>query len=295
VVVCPGEQDRRSGKRAIHQFTSQVVGNVPVTSSVRRLDLLLPPSASFEILPGQFFMIRTGMTLWPLLRRPFSILSSDPPGHGKKRRVSILFRVVGQGTRLMAEWQRGQSVDMIGPLGRGYTLPESSGTVLMLAGGLGIASLFGLAESILLKQGAPLVWVCIGGKTGEEILMKSELEEMGAEVEVTTEDGSMGMHGLLTQWLERLDTQMRMAALTKSPGLAVYACGPFEMLARVAAITRMLPLPCQVSLEARMACGVGACLGCAVKTRQRGYQMVCKAGPVFDAREIDWEATCRLF
>jgi dihydroorotate dehydrogenase electron transfer subunit len=178
---------------------------------------------------------------------------------------------------------------MIGPLGRGYALPKQLGTLVMIAGGIGLASLFGLAESILLrrKQWEVLVWM--GGKSSADIVMRRELEDMGARVWVTTEDGSLGTTGLVTQMLEREGPHLANHATTM-----VYACGPFDMLARVAAITQGLSLPCQVSLEARMACGVGACLGCVVLGRDKAYRLVCKDGPVFDAQEIDWEKTGRL-
>lgn len=283
------DSDYGSVEAKIYQLSGRVVKNRPISPSTYRLDLSLPVPTSFRILPGQFFMIRTSQNFDPLLRRPFSILSVNPLNHASHRRLSILFRVVGQGTRLMAGWSQGQLVDMTGPLGRGYTLSEDPATLVMIAGGLGIASLFGLAESILLRQERRDVRVYIGGQSKEDILMKSELEAMGARVKVTTEDGSMGTMGVVTQWLE-----MEGPHLAKDGSTAVCACGPFEMLARVATITQRFSLPCQVSLETRMACGMGACLGCAVRTRDRGYQMVCREGPVFDAREIDWERTGRL-
>jgi len=263
--------------------------NRPVSPSTYRLDLSLPVLESFRFLPGQFFMIRTGSGFDPLLRRPFSTLSTDHSRDEGRRRLSILFRVVGRGTRLMAGWKQGQPVDIMGPLGSGYTIAKHVRTVVMVAGGIGIASLFGLAQSILLGKNRLDVRIYIGGKSKEDILMKPELEGMGARVEVTTEDGSMGANGVVTHWLE-----METPRLAKDGNTAVYACGPFKMLARVASITQRVSLPCQVSLESRMACGVGSCLGCAVSTRRKGYQLVCKEGPVFDVGAIDWDSIERL-
>ncbi len=283
------DSDHRSIDRKIYQFTARVVRNQPISPATYRLDLSLPGADCLGISPGQFFMIRTGPNLDPLLRRPFSVLSMDHAGDAGQRRISILFRAVGQGTRLMARWSQGEPVDMVGPLGRGYTLPAQLRTVVMIAGGLGIASLFGLAEAVLRRERRREVWVYIGGESKRDILMKSELEDMGARVEVTTEDGSMGKMGLVTHRFEAEGLR-----LTKNGNTAVYACGPVEMLARVATITQRVSLRCQVSLETRMACGMGSCLGCAVRTRDRGYQMVCKEGPVFDVTEIDWESTKRL-
>jgi dihydroorotate dehydrogenase electron transfer subunit len=272
------------------QLTAQVVENETIScQTYRRIVLSVPPGGGFEVLPGQFFMIRTNPGFHPLLRRPFSILSLR---HLKKMgqiHMSILFRTVGEGTRLMAEWTYGHSVDMIGPLGRGYSLPKDTETVVIIAGGLGIASLFGLVESIFRRSQRPEVLVYIGAKSAKDILMRAELEDLGAQVEVTTEDGTAGRKGMVTHWVES-----EVSDFAEKGNTVVYACGPLTMLAAIAKTTHRVSLPCQVSLETRMACGMGSCLGCAVRTRDRGYQMVCKEGPVFDAREIDWEREERL-
>ncbi|NIO05235.1 MAG: dihydroorotate dehydrogenase electron transfer subunit [Proteobacteria bacterium] len=278
----------KSLETRIFQFTGEVVENRLVSSSTHRIDLSIPHRDSLRVKPGEFFMIRTGPFLDPLLRRPFSVHSMGRLG-ARVERLSILFRVVGQGTQLMATWRKGQPVDMVGPLGRGYRIPEDLGTVAMVAGGLGIASLFGLAQSILQRKKGADVRICIGGNSKTDILMKPELESMGAKVNVTTEDGSIGMRGVATDWLEAESLQ-----LASERDTVVYACGPLGMLAKVNTVTERFSIPCQVSLEARMACGVGSCLGCAVKARDQGYHMVCKDGPVFDADEIDWERTKRL-
>jgi dihydroorotate dehydrogenase electron transfer subunit len=149
---------------------------------------------------------------------------------------------------------------------------------------MGIASLFGLAEWVLREKDAIDIHIGIGAKSKEDILMTQELEAMGARVEVTTEDGSMGTKGLISDWFAD-----QIPLLAGNKNATIYACGPLEMLAKVSAMIQKVSLVCQISLEARMACGVGACLGCAVKTREKGYQLVCKSGPVFDASEIDWE------
>lgn len=278
-----------SQKGRISQFIAHVAENRPISASTYRLDLALPSLDSLRVYPGEFFMIRISPGLDPLLRRPFSLHSIGSFKSKRQQRLSILFRTVGRGTHLMAAWTRGKPVDMIGPLGRGYTVPEGLRTGIMIAGGLGIASLFALAESIVLKGKATHVRAYLGGKSKPDVLLKKELEDMGATVNVTTEDGSLGTRGLITRLLEREGPQ-----LAKDSETMVYACGPLEMLAKVAAITQELSIPCQVSLEARMACGVGSCLSCVVRTRDEGYQLVCKNGPVFDASRIDWKNTERL-
>lgn len=285
----PPDLNQRPVESKPDHITGEIVRRRIISAETFLLDLSLPVDDSFRIAPGQFFMIKTGPGYDPLLRRPFSVFSLGRMMDGMHRRISILFRAVGRGTDLMATWSCGHAVDMVGPLGRGYTVPEGLRSVALIAGGLGIASLFALAEWILQRRRRPEVWVYLGGKSKRQILAKATLERMGARVRVTTDDGSMGTQGLVSDRWESL--AHRLAEHGKS---AVYACGPLEMLAAVARITAELSLPCQVSLEARMACGMGSCLGCAVRTKDGGYKMVCKDGPVFDARQIHWGKTGRL-
>jgi dihydroorotate dehydrogenase electron transfer subunit len=270
----------------IRQLTARVLDNRPVSRRAYRLDLVMPASDPVQIQPGQFFMIRTSPGFDPLLRRPFSVFGFRPVGEQGESRLSILYQVVGRGTELMTGWNKGQPVHMVGPLGTGFTVPESARHVLMMAGGIGIAPLFGLAEWVLREAEGVHVRICVGGRSSEDVLMTHELSVLGAQVEVTTEDGSMGMKGLVTDWFKE-----KASHLAREGNTMVYACGPLAMLVAVSTLTHRLALPCQVSIEARMACGVGSCLGCAVKTREKGYQLVCKAGPVFDVMDIDWENT----
>jgi dihydroorotate dehydrogenase electron transfer subunit len=272
-----------------NRVIAQVLENRPVSTLAYRLDLSLPVTASGEIAPGQFFMVRTSTGHDPLLRRPFSVFSTNYVDGENRMHLALLYRIAGKGTRLMAEWSAGRLVDMVGPLGRGFRIREDVQTRILVAGGLGIASLFGLAESLLRMGKGSGILFYIGARTREEILMKPELESRGVRVEVTTEDGRMGRGGLVTTCFEA-----DAPRLAGGGNASIDACGPFEMLVRTAKIARRYSLPCQVSLESRMACGLGACLGCPVKTRDRSYSMVCKDGPVFDADEIDWEGTGKL-
>ncbi|MBI5199762.1 MAG: dihydroorotate dehydrogenase electron transfer subunit [Nitrospirae bacterium] len=246
--------------------------------------------------PGQFFMIKVGRNNDPLLRRPLSIhrlISADT--------VQILYRVRGKGTRVLSKRVLGERLDILGPLGKGFEIPSQINEAILVAGGVGIAPLFPLAEE--LKRAGKSIKLFIGGKNREDILCEDDFRSLGLEIYISTEDGSYGKGGLVTDILEdyiqtpdsRLQTQM-------------YACGPKLMLKVVSEIARFYSLPCYVSLEERMACGIGACLGCAVKTRvqsselrvkgknsrlrtpdSRLYRLVCKDGPVFNAEEIDWD------
>ena len=281
----PTDRNNDSMDSEARQFTAHVLENRPLSPVAYRLDLSLPALKSLGGSPGQFFMVRTTQGFDPLLRRPFSILSVD----GVHRRLSLLFRTVGRGTHLMAQWPPGWPVDMLGPLGRGYTLPHDRQNVIMIAGGIGIASLFGLAEYMMTCGIPSHLRVCIGGKSRDDILLKPDLENMGVQVDVTTEDGSLGTRGVVTDWLEK-----EGPSLSKKGKPMIYACGPIGMMARVASVAQHLSLPCEVSLESRMACGVGSCLGCAFKGPDQGYRLVCSDGPVLDARKIDWKETGRL-
>jgi dihydroorotate dehydrogenase electron transfer subunit len=223
----------------------------------------------------------------PLLRRPFSIHKAD----GKQGRIEILYEVVGEGSAALSQRKAGEVLDIIGPLGRGFALntpSENSGKdIVLVAGGMGVAPLFFLAqklqESLAKKKNRSRICVLIGAKTSNHILCASELRRLGGHVSIATDDGSLGFRGKVTALLRRiLDT--------RGCGVSnIYACGPHPMLSALSKLAHIYAIPAQVSLEAHMACGFGACLGCAVATID-GYKRVCKEGPVFNAEEIVWGA-----
>ena len=195
--------------------------------------------------------------------------------------IEVLYEVVGKGTELLSRKRPGDTVDVIGPLGNGFSVQRTARsaqrTAVLVAGGIGVAPLVALAEE--LKKKKIRTMVIIGAKTKSHILCEDEFKSLGCEVKITTEDGSKGTRGLATDLLR--NTQYAIPN-------TLYACGPAAMLKSVAKIAEAKRVPCQVSVEERMACGVGACLGCPVKVKIGGYKMVCKDGPVFDAKEIAW-------
>jgi dihydroorotate dehydrogenase electron transfer subunit len=226
--------------------------------------------------PGQFLMIRVGSGLDPFLRRPFSIsgVAED--------RFHVLYRVVGKGTGLMTGLRGGERLWVLGPLGRGFVSPGKSAHPLAVGGGIGIAPLVFLCQFFRDKK----VTLMTGFRSARDIIPPERMTGENPDFLIATDDGSKGHHGPVTDLLEAL--------IRKNPTeVAVYACGPKPMLRRVAETALAQKIPCQVSLEAYMACGLGACQGCAVKGSARSgrtYFHVCKEGPVFEAEEIDWEA-----
>jgi len=224
--------------------------------------------------PGQFAMVRCGDGPTPLLRRPLSFARIGADS------VTMVVRAVGSGTRWLQVVQAGAEVDLIGPLGHGFGAPGDAAAALLVGGGIGVPPLLAQAEALARQGVAGPVTACVGGRGAADVVLVEELREAGAEVYVATEDGSVGTRGLVTAPLT--------AALERVAGPArIYACGPEGMLAAVARLAATRDeVACEVSLEAHMCCGVGACLGCAVTTADGGHVHVCADGPVFPAERI---------
>ncbi|MEE8574997.1 MAG: dihydroorotate dehydrogenase electron transfer subunit [Thermodesulfobacteriota bacterium] len=265
---------------------AEILYNKPVTSTHRVMGLKwkCPP-----VRPGQFVMLKPNKDYDPLLRRPFAVYSVLG---GRKKTLSgtgieILYKVVGKGTGIMDGLTRGEKVDLLAPLGNGFSPPDRNKKLVLVAGGIGIASFKLLA---LLNPGAVLLY---GARGKSEVALAKALKVPGLKIKIATEDGSVGRRGLVTDLLKDETTH----------NTVVYACGPTGMLKAVAGVASEQELSCFVSLERSMACGVGACLGCAVKTLNAsaeraggacgcgggGLKMVCSDGPVFDSSCIDWE------
>lgn len=225
---------------------------------------------------GQFVMLRVSDGLDPLLRRPFGIYRVMSGGKG----VELLYQVVGKGTRILSLKRPGERLGLLGPLGNGFTMPPKAAKVVLVAGGMGIVPLYPFAHEV---RGAVLLY---GTRDAAQASVAGDFKELGCPVRHATEDGSLGVKGYVTELLKDELTRDAM----------VYACGPAPMLKAVAAIAGAAGARCYVSLERSMACGIGVCLGCAVKGRVHAdaenklYKMVCSDGPVFESGEIDWEA-----
>ena len=233
------------------------------------------PKIAKKAYPGQFVNVKISPDSDPLLRRPFSIQGV------RGSSIKILYEVVGLATRILSEKKAGEYLDIIGPLGNGFSCQLSAVSrqrSILVAGGMGAAPLVFLAEKI--KKGKTLV--LIGAKTEGQILCEKDFRGLGCVVKIATDDGSKGFQGKITELLEKI----LLSTINHQPS-AIYACGPRPMLKAITQISKKYKIPAQISLEEHMACGIGACLGCAIKTIN-GYRRVCKEGPVFKADEISW-------
>jgi dihydroorotate dehydrogenase electron transfer subunit len=255
--------------------TGHIVSNERDTDLYFRLVLRASQIAPL-VQPGQFVHVRILPLKESLLRRPFSVfqVSGDT--------LSILYKTIGRGTEVLSRMRPGEELSLIGPLGHGFTVPPSGGEMpLLVAGGYGMAALY------LLAQRSPQTGTAfVGGRRRVDILCEAEFRALGWEVRVTTEDGSHGEKGLVTQAL--LAELKRPAAQRK-----LFACGPTPMLKAVGRLAAEFDLPAELSLDEHMGCGIGVCLTCVVPVKTGDgweYQRTCTEGPVFDSRQIAWEA-----
>jgi dihydroorotate dehydrogenase electron transfer subunit len=262
--------------------TTMLEQNVPIVSNERETDayfrlVVRAPQIATLVQPGQFAHLRIPPLREALLRRPFSIFQAT------EDTFSVLYKTVGKGTNVLAQMQAGEELGVIGPLGHGFTVPAPGGDVpLLVAGGYGMAALH------LLAQRSPQRGIVfVGGRRRVDILCEAEFRALGWEVRVTTEDGSHGQKGLVT---EPLLEELRRGAR----GRKLFACGPTPLLKAVGRIAVELNVPAELSMDEHMCCGVGVCLTCVIPVKAGAaweYQRACTEGPVFDARAIAWDAT----
>ena len=217
--------------------------------------------------PGQFVQVLVpGKTL----RRPISVCDVCDDT------IRLVFEIRGEGTEIMSKTRLGESINIIAPLGKGFDIAPEKRTVF-IGGGIGVPPMLYSA-----RQCGSNATVINGFRNKDAMILSEDFEKAGCRLVVTTDDGSFGIHGFVTQPLAGIigDTDM------------ICACGPIPMLRNIAKMAEEHGVPCQVSLEQRMACGVGACLGCAVAIKDKEgktmYKHVCKDGPVFDSREVAW-------
>ncbi len=250
------------------QVAASVTSNSEVVPGVYLIWLESPQIAS-AAQPGQFVMVGCGEE--SLLRRPLSIHQLG------KAKLALLFSVVGKGTHWLAQCQAGDTIDLLGPLGNGYSIHPDSHNLLLVAGGIGIAPLCFLAQEAL-NQGCS-VTILLGASTATQ-LYPSDLLPREAELVIATEDGTNGKKGMITDLLPDFARRADQ----------IFACGPSSMYRAMATQGQQLleAKSVQVSLEMRMGCGLGICYGCTLRTK-RGLKQVCKDGPVFELDDIYWD------
>lgn len=229
------------------------------------------PKIAEEAKPGQFVGVKCDNFT---LRRPISICEID----AENGSLRLVFEIRGVGTEWLANKNVGDCIDLLGPLGNGFMISKTDKPAVFVGGGIGVPPLLAAAEPYGTNATAIL-----GFRSANAVILDKDFENQGAAVTVCTDDGTYGFHGLVTTPLNE-----RLAA---APCSVVYACGPKPMLKAIAALCDEKNIPCYVSMEERMACGVGACLSCVCKVKFEGreqYFHVCKNGPIFNAKMIIW-------
>jgi len=224
--------------------------------------------------PGNFFMVAVDTGLDPLLKRPFSV------HRWSDGNFQLFYRVVGKGTKILSEKKPGNSLDILGPLGKGFPAPKKDKQIILVAGGMGIAPIFAMAERI--RNNNPLLFY--GTKTKKTVFFTDEFRSLGIDPVVSTDDGTFGMKGNIVKILKKHLTRDSLPVTR----YLLYACGPEIMLEALSDLASQFNIKGYVAMEQNMACGIGTCLGCVVKTR-KGHKRVCKEGPVFPIEEIVWD------
>jgi len=290
-------------------LSSKVISNERLRGDFNMLRLDAPAVAS-TCLPGQFVMLGAARPDWPYLKRPFSIYSSDGESE-----IELVYKVVGRATRIMRKIQEGESLDLIGPLGSGFAVKDGVTSVIAVAGGIGFPPVgFFCRRYVGIFERTTLI---VGAASKDELLIPVGLAVEGVEVVPCTEDGSRGIAGTACDGLGKVledlglgqsgaqardesGAQVRDESGAQPRGesggssrearrVQVVACGPNPMLNEVHRICSERGITCEVSVEEIMACGVGACLACAVPQAGGGYLHACKDGPVLDSSSIDWK------
>jgi len=260
------------------QSYAPIINNNRLQSNYFQVDLVCPEIAAL-VQPGQFVHVKLPELQHKILRRPFSVYNVDQASGT----LSIIYKTVGEGTVHLSTLPPGSKLDLIGPLGKGFSLPKSNEQPIIIAGGYGAAAVYLLAAR---SEQPPIL--LLGGRNEEDLILIDQFRELGAELKLATDDGSLGHPGLITELLpETLTNETEL--ITR-----LYACGPHGMLKAVSEIATDYNLTAEISLDHAMCCGVGACFACAVKVKSedaRGwtYARTCIDGPVFKSDQAIWE------
>jgi dihydroorotate dehydrogenase electron transfer subunit len=260
-----------------------VLSNRRLSSDYNVIALGAPAIAS-ETAPGQFVMIKPAAGLDPMLRRPFSVFEVLRDASGQPTGLTLLNKRVGVGTSLLYDAQPGDTLSVVGPLGRSFVPVDAPAEAWMVAGGVGLAPFATLADTLAAKR-TPMT-LFYGGRSRADLFHEAYFEKLGAKLVLTTEDGTHGERGRVTAPLERA-----LAAHTGGP-VTIYACGPTPMMRAVAELGARFSRPTFVSLEPQMGCGMGGCYSCVVRIRHGAaahFVRSCLEGPIFDASAVVWD------
>lgn len=272
---------------------TSIVENVPLAARIYRVRFEAPQIAA-KIKPGQFIMLRVADCFDPLLGRALALYDVTANEAGEPTYVDVVYQVHGKLTTRLQQMEPGQQLEVWGPLGNGFTIPEADHLVLV-AGGIGQTPFLAVAKQVLGKQsyGAgeftqkppKKVTLCYGARTEADLAGLDDFRASGLDLKICTDDGSAGHHGLVTDLLSQ--------ALEEEGEAQVLCCGPEKMMEAVSRLTTQRKVPCQVSLETPMACGIGICFTCVAPVLQEDgswdYKRTCVEGPIFDACAIAWE------
>ena len=253
------------------------------------------PELAAAIVPGQFLMLRLPHDNDPLLGRPFALYDMVLDAAGTPIGVDVVYLVVGKMTAQLASVRPGEQIEVLGPLGNGFSAAPVE-HLIMVAGGIGQTPFLALGREFLGHRQygigertvatAKKVTLCYGVRSKELLAGAEDFRACGIDLWIASDDGSVGHHGLVTEILEQVLIE------NSATSVRIASCGPERMMEAVAGIARVKNVPCEVSLETPMACGIGICFSCVVKTEQPSgdwdYKRTCVEGPVFDSRKIVW-------
>ena len=267
-------------------YVGEIASNQEIQKEFFLMKVKIAPRF-YDPLPGQFVMIRIAGINDPFLSRPISIYSFSRSKNICT--IELLYRVVGKGTQILAGLIKSSQVEIHGPLGRSFEMPADKKQIIFIAGGIGIAPLSLLAENLSSNgcSSKQAMSFYLGAQTAEAIVGLDKIQKLCYQIQVCTDDGSMGHKGFVTDAFQK--------GIIKYPqaDTMIYTCGPKAMIRSLSKILHGSKFQCQASLEERMACGTGACMGCAVAIRDNvgnlTYKRVCADGPVFDILQIIWE------
>lgn len=249
--------------------TAEILSNKEIAENIFEMNILVP-EISNEAKPGQFINIYTGLGE-NILPRPISISEIDK----EKGSLTLIYQIAGKGTKVFSSLKENDKVQVLGPLGNGFEISEKEGTYILVGGGIGAPPLVEVAKNL---KGRIIVFL---GSRSNPILVE-KFQFLGAEVNVATDDGSVGFKGNVVELMKEINLNAD----------AIYSCGPKIMLKFLSEWALEKGIDAQVSMEERMACGIGACVGCAVKIKKdNGFEnkKVCKDGPVFKGSEVIWD------